>query len=276
MNNGSGRLAIVLHSHALRRGLRDVALRRGVALRGGSDGVRAVAGAAGGEGVHPPGTDHPLGHPGPRRPARRARRPRAPAALPARPARHHPRARRRGLPAGGEPRWLPRWSAPAPTTRAPPTASTRSATAASPAAWRVTRPGRPARPTQSCRCWSPTPACRLRRARRDRRTPGMRARGGRRHRGARLLGLRVRPTLLRPSTLEEAGVRDGVDLADVLPGALTPLATSDWAAGVPLDLRTSIELVWRRGRLPDRWRLPRLAPQDRSPPPSVGQRRRGL
>jgi 1,4-alpha-glucan branching enzyme len=50
--------------------------------------------------------------------------------------------------------------------------------------------------------------------------------------------------------LEEAGVHATcVDLTDVLPGALTPLATSDGPLLVPLD-RTAIELVWSEGGYP--------------------------
>ncbi len=50
--------------------------------------------------------------------------------------------------------------------------------------------------------------------------------------------------------LEEAGVHATcVDLTDVLPGALTPLVTSDGPLLVPLD-RTAIELVWSEGGYP--------------------------
>ena len=50
--------------------------------------------------------------------------------------------------------------------------------------------------------------------------------------------------------LEEAGVHATcVDLTDVLPGALTPLATSDGPLLVPID-RTAIELVWSDGGYP--------------------------
>jgi 1,4-alpha-glucan branching enzyme len=50
--------------------------------------------------------------------------------------------------------------------------------------------------------------------------------------------------------LEEAGVHATcVDLTDVLPDALTPLATSDGPLLVPID-RTTIELVWSDGGYP--------------------------
>jgi 1,4-alpha-glucan branching enzyme len=50
--------------------------------------------------------------------------------------------------------------------------------------------------------------------------------------------------------LEEAGVHAAcVDLTDVLPGALTPLATTDGPLLVPID-RPAIELVWSDGAYP--------------------------
>jgi len=50
--------------------------------------------------------------------------------------------------------------------------------------------------------------------------------------------------------LEEAGVHATcVDLTDVLPGALTPLATTDGPLLVPID-RAAIELVWSDGGYP--------------------------
>ncbi len=61
-----GRLAIVLHTpHALRRGLRDVAVRRGVAVGGRGDELPPAARAPRGRGAR-----HAVGHAGPGRPAR--------------------------------------------------------------------------------------------------------------------------------------------------------------------------------------------------------------
>ena len=80
------------HAHALRRGLRDVAVRRGVAVGGDRDLLPAAARRAR-RGARP---HHAVADAGARRPARGARRARALPRVPARRARRDPPPRHRG------------------------------------------------------------------------------------------------------------------------------------------------------------------------------------
>ncbi len=87
------------HPHALRGGLRDVAVRRGVAVGGDRDQLPAAAGRP----RRPPGRRDALDHPRARRPARGAGRAGALPGVPARDPPRVPRPRRGRSPRGGGP-----------------------------------------------------------------------------------------------------------------------------------------------------------------------------
>ncbi len=154
--------------------------------------------------------------------------------------------------------------------------STRSAPAAWPAAWRATRRGRRSATHAVLPLLATDAGVRLQlRAGIEAHRARGAAAGAPPWRGGLWLPECAHAPWLHP-LLEEAGVHATcVDLTDVLPDALTPLATSDGPLLVPID-RTVDRVGVERRRLPGRRRLPRLAPQDRPPPPSVGQRRRRL
>ena len=259
------------HPHAVRGGLRHVALRRGVAVGGDRDvatcrslDVLDDTGAAMTLSVTPVLADQ-LAAPGagralPGLPARRARAESHRLDVAEQPAelrRRATRARRRA------------------TTSAPPRAA--STACLEGAARPRTRRG-PRRRTHAVLPLRapPTPACGSSSSPASRRH---RARFGRAGGGGLWLPECAHAPWLDP-LLEDAGVHATcVDLTDVFGlGArehLRPLRTEAGPLLVPID-RQIIELVWSDRRLPGRRRLPRLPPPHAARPPPVGGRRLAL
>ena len=200
-------------------------------------------------------------------------------ALPARPARRH---RTRSTPRAAARAASRRWP---PSSSAPPADYARAADRLEalgdgdlPAALAPPRGvDLQLRPTPSCRCSPPTPACACSCAPGSRPTaPAARRRARRLAR--RLLAARVRATRRGcDPLLEEAGVHATcVDLTDVLARRADAAARRQRRAAAGPDRPRGDRARVERRRLPGRRRLPRLAPPDRPPPPSVGQRRRRL
>ena len=251
------------HAHALRRGLRDVAVRRGVAVGGDRHQLPAAARRA----RRPPRPGHAVADAGAVRPARGAGRARALPGLPARdPARVAP-ARHRG---GGR--------------RRSAAALERSAAAYAAAADALERRG------DLLAAFAPHATLDLGRhppvlpllatgtgVRLQLRTgiASHRERFGEWDGGFWLPECAHAPWL--DDMLEEAGVRVAcVDWTDVLgPGPQAPRRTEAGVVLAPLD-REAIELVWHRDGYPVAGAVPRHAPADRAPPPRVGDRRRRL
>ena len=140
------------HPHALRGGLRDVAVRRGVAVGGDGDLLSAAARRA----RRRARAGHAVADARALRPARGAGGARALPRLPARRAARDAPARPRG--GGGSARSRASSSARPGSTPRPPSASRRAA-ATLPARSRRTPPGPPRRPTRCCRCWRRRPGC---------------------------------------------------------------------------------------------------------------------
>ncbi len=180
------------HAHALRRGLRDVAVRRGVAVGGDRYALPAAARRA-----RARSAGDALGHARACRPARGAGRARALPGVPARGPPRDARARRRGAPAS--PRVAAELERPRGDYAGAARALRRSATTCRRARAARAR-GQSARRTPCCRCWRRTPALRLQ----------VRA-GVDAHRRAhrRRLARRVLAARVRARAVARAGARGG-------------------------------------------------------------------
>ena len=242
------------HAHALRRGLRHVAVRRGVAVGGDRHQLPAAARRA----RRAPGQGHALDHAGARRPARGAGRARAlpdvPARGPARVARARPARRAvRGARVLGRALRSGRRRARAPRR---PDRRVRPARDA----------GRAPPPTPCSRCWPPTPAC-----------------GSSWRPGSRRTGAASAPGTAA-SGCPSARTRRGSTSCSRRP-ACTSRASNGPAPG-PFRSEAGVVLVPTRPRgdrprlahvrLSVARRLSRHASADAARPPGVGQRRHAL
>ena len=231
------------HAHALRRGLRDVAVRRGVAVGGDGDLLPAAARRA----RRGPGPRHAVAHARALRPARGAGRRGALPCVPARRARRDPPARHRG--GGG-----PGAGARARALRRPLRRGRRALRGARRrprgAPSRRTPRGRRRRRTRCCRCWPPPRVCACSSRRGSRRTAGASATGtavsgcpsaATRRGSTRARGGRRACRLRRPD--RRARLRR--------PAQLRPLRTGAGPLLVPVD-RAIIDLAWHTSGYPSR------------------------
>ena len=132
--------------------------------------------------------------------------------------------------------------------------------------------GPPRRPTRSCRCWPPTPACAPSSAAGSPRTGAVSGAG------AGASGCRSAPTRRGSRDAAEAGVRTVcVELTSAFGEGswehLQPLAGRARAGARPDRQGDDLAGVERAG-LPGRGRLPRLPPPHHLPPQPLEQRRR--
>ena len=246
------------HPHALRRGLRDVAVRRGVAVGGDRDVLPAAARRA----RRAPRPRHAVGDAGAVRPARGARRARSAAARScATCATQSHRARHRGR---RPPRCAPRSS-----TRGALRARRRRSTARRPAggASRRTRRGRraathailPLLATGTGRSAAAADRHRRRTARASASGPA----------GFWLPECAHAPWLDRCSRRPASGSRASTDRRPRT-AVRSCARTADGVVLVPID-RELIELVWARDGYPSRRAYLEHAPLHRAPPPGRGR-----
>ena len=257
------------HPHALRGGLRDVAVRRGVAVGGDGDLLPAA------------GSTCSTPTPG----ASRSRSPRC-CATSSRPtasaSASSPSCARSGRRRTGATSRRPRTPGVARELERSAGLYARGGRALRGARGRPRRrrsrrtwPGPRRPPTPCCRCWPPPPACGSSSASGSPRTASASGTGTAAS-GCRSAGTRRGSTRC---SRRPACTRSCVDLTDVLgygsPAQLRPLRSDAGPLLVPID-RALMDLVWHNERLPVGRRLPQHAPPHRAPPHAVGGRRRAL